>query len=231
MRNKKRKSSSRRGKPNDKHAGKHPGRQYEQGKNANTLRIIAGQWRGRKLSFATAPGLRPTPDRVREMLFNWLQGRLLDARGLDLFAGSGALGFEAVSRGLAHVTLVESHRMAAEQLQSNIGLLKTDQVECIHMDAFQFLEQQTRAFDIIFLDPPFGKNYLPTLIKTIHTQNLLAENGLLYIEHGVDESLDVFLASEANSPFNTMTLIKEKATGQVASKLFIKDTCTPTTRT
>ena len=222
MRNKKRRPSP--------HSGSH-NKQGSHGEKTNTLRIIAGQWRGRKLSFASAPGLRPTPDRVREMLFNWLQGKLLDARGLDLFAGSGALGFEAVSRGLSHVTLVESHRMAAEQLQSNIARLKTDQVTCIHTDAFQFLEQQTQAFDIIFLDPPFGKNYLPTLIKTIHTQNLLAENGLLYIEHGVDESLNVFLASEANSPFNTMTLIKEKTTGQVVSKLLIKDTDTSTTPT
>ena len=185
--------------------------------NSNTLRIIAGQWRGRKLSFATAPGLRPTPDRVREMLFNWLQGHLVDARGLDLFAGSGALGFEALSRGIAHVTLVENNRAAAANLQENIQLLKTDQAELIPIDAFQYLENLPRAekphqaFDLIFLDPPYRKNLLPKLVDSIRGKKLLAPNGLLYLEHEKEEVLEISLKD--------FELIKEKTTGQVVSKL------------
>jgi len=183
-------------------------------KNSNTLRIIAGQWRGRKLDFATAPGLRPTPDRVREMLFNWLQGRLLDARGLDLFAGSGALGFEAISRGMKQITLIESNRDASKYLHANIELLQTDQVHCIQMDAFQFLNSKPQAFDIIFLDPPFGKDYLPKLVESIHEHHLLVANGLLYIEHGIEETINI------DASVNTLELIKEKTTGQVVSKLY-----------
>lgn len=187
-------------------------------KNSNSLRIIAGQWRGRKLNFATAPSLRPTPDRVREMLFNWLQGKLLGTRGLDLFAGSGALGLEAVSRGMQHVTLIENNRAAAEQLHANIQQLKTNQVECFQIDAFQFLDSQPQTFDVIFLDPPFGKNYLPLLTHRILEKQLLTTKGLLYIEHGVDESFDI----DSDIALHALTLIKEKTTGQVVSKLFIK---------
>jgi len=179
--------------------------------NTNTLRIIAGQWRGRKLSFATAPGLRPTPDRVRETLFNWLQGYLHEAHCLDLFAGSGALAFEALSRGAAHVTLIEQHPAAIQQLTQNIHLLKTDKATLIQADAFDYLDQQPYPFDIIFLDPPFGKNYLPTLLKQITEKQLLQKNGLVYLEYEQGE------LPQAN-PDHFKTL-KEKQAGKVVSRL------------
>ncbi len=180
---------------------------------ANTLRIIAGQWRGRKLSFATAPGLRPTPDRVREMLFNWLQGHLLGTHVLDLFAGSGALGFEALSRGVKHVTLVEKNPNAAIQLQENIQLLQADQAELVHADAFQYLENSTQIFDLILLDPPFKKGYLPELVNLIEEKKVLASNGLLYIEHAKDDIPEI--------SYQGFELLKEKTTGEVVSKLFV----------
>lgn len=179
--------------------------------SSNTLRIIAGQWRGRKLSFATAPGLRPTPDRVRETLFNWLQGHLLDARCLDLFAGSGALGFEAVSRGAGHVTLVESHRQATDKLTANIQLLKTDKISVVHQDAFQFLEAQPEPFDLIFLDPPFRKNYIPNLLEIIRDKGLLSAAGLVYLEHESEEDMTAALEG--------YEILKEKSAGQVISRL------------
>ena len=184
----------------------------------NIVRIIAGQWRGRKLRFAAAPGLRPTPDRVREMLFNWLQGYMQDAKVLDLFAGSGALGFEALSRGAHHITLVESNRQVAMQLGFNIEQLKTKQAKLIQDDAFHYIEelaktdQQPQSYDLIFLDPPFNKNYLPRLVNAIQKYKLLSPQGLLYLEHEK--------ANPINFPLPDLQLIKEKTTGEVVSKLF-----------
>jgi len=194
--------------------------------NTNTLRIIAGQWRGRKLSFATAPSLRPTPDRVRETLFNWLQGHLHDARCLDLFAGSGALAFEALSRGAAHVTLIESNPEAVEKLRENIQLLQTENALLIPIDAFQYLDTQCldgkpqkpikprpQAFDLIFLDPPFRQNYLPKLLTIIHDKDLLTKSGVIYLEY---ENAANPQLEELLKPFN---VLKEKKAGQVVSLL------------
>ncbi len=177
----------------------------------NTLRIIAGQWRGRKLHFATAPGLRPTPDRVRETLFNWLQGHLAEAHCLDLFAGSGALAFEALSRGAAHVTLVEQHPAAIQQLTDTIQQLKTSRATLVHANAFDYLAQQAQPFDLIFLDPPFGKDYLPLLLKHIEEKKLLHKNGLIYLEYEQGE-----MPKDAPERFIG---IKEKQAGKVVSKL------------
>ncbi len=148
------------------------------------------------------------------MLFNWLQGRLLDAKVLDLFAGSGALGFEALSRGVQHVTLVESNAIAVSQLQENIQLLKTGQAELVHADAFQYLEGLTETFDLIFLDPPFRKDYLPKLIDSIRENNILAPHGLLYIEHEKNDTPEI--------SYQDFHLFKEKVTGEVVSKLLTK---------
>ena len=186
------------------------------GQNSNRLRIIAGQWRGRKLDFATAPDLRPTPDRVRETLFNWLQGHLRDARCLDLFAGSGALSFEALSRGAKQVTLVENNPQAIKQLRENIQLLQTEKAELYQADAFLYmenLEPNLQPFDLIFLDPPFRQSYLPKLLTSIIEKKLLSPEGLVYLEDekGRNTDLDIILEQ--------FTVIKEKTAGQVISRL------------
>ena len=108
--------------------------------NTNTLRIIGGEWRSRKLSFIDAEGLRPTPDRIRETLFNWLQGTIHGANCLDLFAGSGVLGLEALSRGACQVTFVEKNKAVANQLKTNLDLLKSD-AEVHNQDALAYLQE------------------------------------------------------------------------------------------
>ncbi len=153
----------------------------------NTLRIIGGYWRSRKLSFINAPDLRPTPDRVRETLFNWLQPSIGDARCLDLFAGSGALGLEALSRGAMEVVFIEKHGAAAQQLEQNLRLLASSS-RVLHCDAKNYLQRATEAFDIIFLDPPFRQDWLPQILDVILQRQLLQQNGLIYLEHEAEKN-------------------------------------------
>jgi len=149
---------------------------------AGKIRIIAGKWRGRKLDVIDSPGLRPTPDRVRETLFNWLQHEILGARCLDLFAGSGALAFEALSRGAKEVVMVESNPKTIETLRQHVETLGSeDHVICL-ADALSWLRQATIGFDIIFLDPPFGQGHIEACCDVIREQALLNSNGLVYIE-------------------------------------------------
>ena len=162
-------------------------------KSSNRLRIIGGQWRSRQLSFVEAPGLRPTPDRIRETLFNWLQGDVASARCLDLFAGSGAIAFEALSRHAAEVVLVEMHPKAARQLRDNLQLLENGDVsrgEVVNADALNFLKRDSKPFDLIFLDPPYRKGLLPQVLDLIIGKRLLTERGLIYLEHEAEESFD-----------------------------------------
>jgi len=151
-------------------------------KSGNRLRIIGGQWRSRFLPFPDVEGLRPTTDRVRETLFNWLQPVVHGAAVLDVFAGSGALGFEALSRGAGSLTLIEKNPQAAKQLMENIQTLKSADAQVKQTDALHFLAQQQTPFDLIFLDPPFSKGLLPECIALIESNNLLADNGWIYIE-------------------------------------------------
>ncbi len=195
-------------------ARKKPAKQQSRQNKANLVRIIAGQWRGRKLSFADVPGLRPTPDRVRETLFNWLQGHLHEARCLDLFAGSGALGLEALSRGAVHLTLVEKNAQAARILTENLSLLKAGNAEVVRSDGMLFLKSQSRAYDIIFLDPPFHKSYLSEILSLIQERGLLTVSGMLYIEHEVEENI------EALMQVGGMALHKQVKAGQVVSSLY-----------
>ena len=151
------------------------------------LRIIGGQWRSRKLPIPDADGLRPTPDRVRETLFNWLQTTICGSRCLDLFSGSGALTFEALSRDARHVTLVEKQRSVAYQLANNIDLLKcSDRAQLLQMDAMTaiglLIKQRSSPFDIVFLDPPFYKGLLLPAIKALMDAELILPHTLLYIE-------------------------------------------------
>ena len=154
------------------------------------LRIVGGSLRSRKWSFPDLPGLRPTPDRVRETLFNWLAPHIAGMRVLDLFAGSGALAFEALSRGAASATLVESDPVAAQNLRSTATLFGLDaaRVECT--DARTFLKgQAAAAFDLVFLDPPFAAGLLPTAISLLAGRGILAPGGFCYVEQAAGSAL------------------------------------------
>ncbi|MEK7812018.1 MAG: 16S rRNA (guanine(966)-N(2))-methyltransferase RsmD [Pseudomonadota bacterium] len=148
----------------------------------NTVRIIGGTHRSRLITFPDAEGLRPTPDRVRETVFNWLGQTLYGKRCLDLFAGSGALGFEAASREADHVVMVESNRATFRVLQENASRLSFVNVALICSDGLKFATQENVAFDVIFLDPPFQSEYLPQLLPKL-TNRLTAE-GVVYVESG-----------------------------------------------
>ena len=135
--------------------------------NKGKIRIIAGEYRGRRIAVPDRPGLRPTPDRVRETLFNWL-GQSLDGLScLDLFAGSGALGFEAASRGAARVVMVEQDRAAFELLKKTREALKATTVNLVLDDAFAYLRRAGEEFDVVFVDPPFGQNALPAVFRLL----------------------------------------------------------------
>ncbi|MGV6809273.1 MAG: 16S rRNA (guanine(966)-N(2))-methyltransferase RsmD [bacterium] len=171
-------------------------------KHSGVVRIIGGQWKGRKLTVANVPHLRPTADRVRETLFNWLQWEIPQARCLDLFAGSGALGFEALSRGASEVVMVEKHPQAIKQLQmiqqQLVGQLSaTQQLRIYHQDAYHYLQsfQQLTSndlmgFDLIFLDPPFRHQHLEKLLTMIQQQQLLRPQGFIYLEYEQEHALD-----------------------------------------
>jgi 16S rRNA (guanine966-N2)-methyltransferase len=131
------------------------------------VRIVGGQWRGRRIAVPARGGVRPTPDRVRETLFNWLGQRLDGAACLDLFAGSGALGFEAASRGAARVVMVEADRATAAALKKSREQLGAAAVEIVPGDAFAFLVRGDERFDVVFLDPPFRQNALPALLAAL----------------------------------------------------------------
>ncbi len=129
-----------------------------------------------------AQGLRPTPDRVRETLFNWLQPYLHGAKCLDLFAGSGALGIEAVSRGAASSLLIEQDRETAETLRESLRMLDADKIAVHQADALQWIKTTNQVFDIIFLDPPFGKNMIEQCLSLLAKSECVAEQTLIYVE-------------------------------------------------
>ncbi len=140
--------------------------------------------RSRLISFPDVPGLRPTSDRVRETLFNWLGQTLHGRTCLDLFAGSGALGFEAASRGADQVVMVERNPEVFKSLGSNASKLGMARVSTYCQDGLEFVARDTRRYDVIFLDPPFSSDYLPRLLEL--TPRLLNDGGLLYVESGTD---------------------------------------------
>ncbi len=150
------------------------------------LRIIGGAWRSRRIRFEERPGLRPTPDRVRETLFNWLGQDLSGQDCLDLYAGSGALGFEAASRGARRVTMVERDKAALRALQSNATLLAAGAVEVVHADALEFLRQHRGRYDVVFLDPPFADDCWLELLAALPP--CLKPGALVYCERA--EALD-----------------------------------------
>lgn len=176
------------------------------------LRIIGGEWRGRKLTFKAVDGLRPTPDRVRETLFNWLAMVLPGASCIDLFAGSGALGLEALSRGAAEVTFVEKSNVAAAQLKENLKKLNSTSGRVETMQAQEFLSRLKKPADLIFLDPPFRQDLLAPCINLLSQPGMLVDGGWVYIEAGVDEVLPELPCH--------WQLHRQKAAGQVCYSLF-----------
>jgi 16S rRNA (guanine966-N2)-methyltransferase len=148
----------------------------------NQLRIIGGRWRGRRLVFAPVPGLRPTSDRVRETLFNWLAPVIAGSRCLDLYAGSGALGLEAVSRGAAEVVLVDSHARVTDCLQEQLRQLQTDRARVVQADAMLYLRGEPHPFDIVFLDPPFREGLLDGSIRRLEAGGWLSAEAWIYLE-------------------------------------------------
>jgi 16S rRNA (guanine(966)-N(2))-methyltransferase RsmD len=146
----------------------------------NKVRINAGEWRSRQLRFPEALGLRPTPDRVRQALFNWLGQELHGMTCLDLFAGSGALGFEALSRGADAVVMVEQNSAVHRALMDNARLLKAERAQILREDALQFLARDQQQFDVVFLDPPFGQDWLNRLLPQMAQH--LKPTGALYVE-------------------------------------------------
>ena len=175
-------------------------------KMSNQVRIIAGSWRGRKLVFPPIPGLRPTPDRVRETLFNWLDPVIRGLHCLDLFSGSGALGIEAASRGAAEVVLVDNNPRVVESLREQLQLLDAVQVQLVQADIGHYLSGTPRAFDIVFLDPPFREGRLSECMHHLETRGWLAAEAWVYLEaeHGLLPDL----------PEN-WTLYRSKQAGQV----------------
>ena len=146
------------------------------------VRIIGGMWRSRRLAVPSVPGLRPTPDRVRETLFNWLQPYIAGARCLDLFAGTGALCLESLSRGAREVVMVESAPVALEALHHNIEALDAGAARVVPSDAIAFLKQAVEPFDIIFVDPPFAANLIPACLTLIAERSWVKPGGVIYIE-------------------------------------------------
>ena len=176
------------------------------------LRIIAGSWRGRKLAVLDLEGLRPTPDRVRETVFNWLQPHLGQSRCLDLFAGTGALGLEAASRGAGHVSLVELNSKAAMQLRTHCQTLSAEQCEVHLQAATDFLNQHQQQYDIVFIDPPYQSDYWYEVAEQLIATGSLADDALIYLEY--PRQLDKPLLPAQ------WQLIKEKKAGAVNYCLF-----------
>ncbi len=179
------------------------------------IRIIGGKWRGRKLPVLDSQGLRPTTDRVKETLFNWLMPVIQDARCLDCFAGSGGLGIEALSRYAKETTFIEFDRKVAQQITANLALLGADHGHVIQDSALNYLAKQGTAYDVVFLDPPFHQGMLANTLQLLENNQWLAEGCYIYIEEEVN-------AQVYSLPEN-WRLHREKIAGQVAYRLYIRN--------
>lgn len=179
------------------------------------LRIIAGQWRGRKLSFLDREELRPTPDRVRETLFNWLQADIAGSHCLDLFAGSGALGFEAASRGAKSVVMLDRDAATVAELKDNIDRLQAEHIQVTCVDAVECLLADSRKFDVVFVDPPYRSDLLMRCCTLLEQKHWLANHAKIYLECDVHDEL-------TGLPENWHCQKRKKA-GQVAYRLFTRD--------
>lgn len=175
------------------------------------LRIIGGAWRGRRIDFPAVPELRPTPDRVRETLFNWLQGLIEGSRCLDLFAGSGALGFEAASRGAESVVMVDVNPQVIDRLRRQAAILGASQAEIVLADAQAYLATSPPPFDIVFLDPPFRSDLLADAYQRLEDYRALKANARIYIETQVSAGAPAVPAG--------WDVVKSQTAGQVTCHL------------
>lgn len=195
-----------------------PCQTHPRGGAERVLRIISGAWRGRRLRFPPSPAIRPTPDRVRETLFNWLAGAVVGARCLDLFAGSGALGLEALSRGARHVTFVEHERTAAHAIEACLAQWDRDR-RCdwrvAAEDAQAFLATAGHPFDIVFLDPPFGSGTLGPVTARLEDGGWLAPGARIYVECSAADIPPVPTA---------WARARTKRSGQVGYHLYLRHT-------
>lgn len=178
----------------------------------NSLRIIGGTWRSRRIQFVDNPEIRPTPDRVRETLFNWLSDSIANVRCLDLFAGSGALGFEAASRGADQVVLVDKDKTCTVMLDKQKQLLDAHQLEIVHQDALAYLQNIAQQFDLVFLDPPFNSDLLEQSLRILIERQLVPIGGLIYVE--------ISAQANPNQVLQGLNRIREKTAGQVKYALF-----------
>ncbi|MFU8764099.1 MAG: 16S rRNA (guanine(966)-N(2))-methyltransferase RsmD [Haliea sp.] len=193
--------------------GRSRGRPQDPSAGAGLLRIIGGRWRGRKLRFTAAEGLRPTPDRVRETLFNWLAADIRDARCLDLFSGSGALGLEALSRGAAHCDFVDNNSASLAQIQRHLQDLGAQALGSCHAArASDFLARTKSPWDIVFLDPPFGQGLIAPACELLEAQALLTAEACIYIETGAGD--------RAAEPPESWQLHRDRSAGAVNYRLY-----------
>ena len=181
------------------------------GAGRNQLRIIGGEWRSRRLDFPDVEGLRPTPDRVRETLFNWLMPIIHGARCLDLFTGSGALGLEALSRGASSVVLLDRDPRVITTLRKHLQTLKAEGATLIQQGALDYLQGESTRFDVVFLDPPFRQGLLQPALELLDTRGWLAPGARVYIEQESEQPLVELPAG--------WELLRELKAGQVACRL------------
>ncbi len=179
------------------------------------IRIISGKWRGKKLPVKDKEGLRPTTDRTKETLFNWLMHDIRDANCLDCFSGSGSLSFEALSRYAQSAVLLEKDKEAAVQLSTNLNSLNINNGQVLTTDSLNYLKQQSsQQFDIVFVDPPFNKDLVQPCCELLESNGYLTEQALIYVE--MESQI-----SNLQLP-TTWQLLKEKSTGQVTYQLYLK---------
>ena len=179
--------------------------------NNNQVRIIGGLWRGQKIDFPDYPGLRPTSDRVKETLFNWLSPTIVNATCLDLFSGSGALGFEALSRGAKKVTFIDSLYPIIQAIRKNAKKLNVTNAHFMHGTIPHLVLDTINTYDIVFVDPPFKQGLINPSICWLEQHHYLSPNALIYIERAIDDE-------PINMPSNWHTL-REKKAGMVSYSL------------
>lgn len=186
----------------------------KKGKSSMTgqIRIIGGQWRGRKLPVPDSDGLRPTTDRVRETLFNWLAPYIAGSRCLDCFAGSGALTLEALSRYAAKAIMLEKQRSIAAQLQQNLQCVDAKQAKVVQTDTLGWLEQSGQPFDIVFIDPPFRQGLIDPVMLLLEKNHWLSNDAWIYIECEAEHK-------QLEVPTH-WRLHREKQAGQVIYRLY-----------
>lgn len=183
-----------------------------------SIRIIGGNWRGRKLKTLESPGLRPTPNRIRETLFNWLQMWIEGKHCLDLFSGTGSLCLEALSRGAADAVMVEKNKNVLRILQENLAQFPNSHANIVMLDALTYLSGEAKQFDLVFVDPPFAQGeIIPPCLKKL-CESWLAPGAKVYLEQNADNNV-------AREYIPTqLTLLKEKVTGQVHYSLYQHET-------